>query len=225
MHRRNNSQMKSSIGICSVIFGTIFLVSASFECGYAQQAQKDDVPPRFQHSLDLFHGGHCQEAWSELWKLAQNRDYYALYILASTVVSPPFRFLPASETDRLSAVSRAHIGTDVIEKIYFPTMIYATLTSETINFPFSIDTLRSLIPTIIAHSRDLDPIASKGVIDCFASKEPSEICVRLAIESHLIPEYDAFIATVNQINQTRLRVECETSSGERVPKSWNSKKN
>jgi hypothetical protein len=216
MHR--NSPMKSSVGICSAIFGVIFLVSAGFECSYAQQASKDDVPPRFQHSLDLFHGGHCQESWNELWKLAQNRDYYALYILAGTMVSHPFRFSTASDIDRLSAVSRADIGADVIAKIYLPMMIYATLTSETINGPFSIDTVRSLIPIPIAHSRNLDPVVSKGVIDCFASKEPSEVCVRLAIESHLIPEYDAYIATVNQINQTRLHVECETYPKIGIPK-------
>jgi hypothetical protein len=218
MHCRRNSQ-KSSIGISSAIFGAIFLVSASVECSYAQQALKDDLPPRFQHSLDLLHGGHCQEAWSELWRLAQSRDYYALYILAGTLVAHPFRFSTASGTN-----PTANEFNPIVEKIFVPMMIYATLTSETINGPFSIDTVRQLIPTAIAHGPDLDPIASKRVIDCFASKEAPQVCVKLAIESQLIPEYDAYIATVNQINQTSVHIECDTTSGDRMPKSEFQKK-
>jgi hypothetical protein len=202
--------MKSSIGKRSAIFGAIFLVSASFDCSYAQQASKDDLPSRFQHSLDLFNGGHCQEAWNELWKLAQNRDYYALYILAGSALGQSFRLSVAS-------------GTNIAEKIYLPMEIYATLTSETISLPFSIDMIRRLIPTTIAYSRDLDPLISKKVTDCFASKESPEVCARLAVESHLIPEYDAYIATVNQINQASLHVEC--AWGDRIPKSRDPQKN
>jgi hypothetical protein len=99
--------------------------------------------------------------------------------------------------------------------------IYATLTSETIISPFSIETIRrSLIPATIAHSRDLDRSNSKIVVDCFGSAEPPEVCVRLAIERRLIPEYDAYIAAVNSLNKTSLHIECATSAGHGILKKF-----
>jgi hypothetical protein len=71
--------MKPSIGKAFAVLGVILLLGLSLQCASAQEAPKDDVPSRFQHSLHLFHQKRCQEAWDELWKLAQAKDYYALY--------------------------------------------------------------------------------------------------------------------------------------------------
>ena len=98
---------------------------------------------------------------------------------------------------------------ETVVKLYLPMEIYATLTSEIVNSPFSIEAIRrSVIPGTIARSRDLDRGNSKIVMDCFGSTELPEACVRLAVERGLIPDYDAYIATVNSLNKTSLRVEC-----------------
>ena len=193
--------MKPSIGKACAIFGVIFLASLSAQRACAQEASKDKVPSRFQHALDLFDQKRCQEVWDELWRLAQTKDYYALYLLTGSLVAHPFIITGAS-------------GTELNEKMFLPMAIYATLTSEMISWPFSIETIRhSLIRGIIADRRDRDRGAGKMVIDCFESRESPEVCVKLAIERRLIPEYDAYIATVNLINKTQLHVECETHLG------------
>jgi hypothetical protein len=196
--------MKPSIGKAFAMFGAISLLSLGMQCACAQEAPKD--PPRFQLALDLIDQRRCQEAWDELWRLAQTKDYYALYLLTGSEFGHPFVFTSAS-------------GIDFWEKVYLPMEIYATLTPETIRYPFSIEMIRrSLIPSTLAHSRDLDPSASKTVIDCFKSTESPEVCVKLAIERRVIPDYDAYIATVNLINKTSLHVECETPLG--IPKEF-----
>jgi hypothetical protein len=188
--------MKPSIGKAFAVLGVILLLGLSLQCASAQEAPKDDVPSRFQHSLHLFHQKRCQEAWDELWKLAQAKDYYALYILTGSVLGRSLGF--TGTTDVKTFV-----------KVYLPMEIYATLTSETISSPFSIETIRrSIIPATIAFDRDLDRSDSKMVVDCFASTEPQEVCVGLAVERGLIPEYDAYIAAVNLLNKTSLHVEC-----------------
>ena len=194
--------MSLAIGKAFAAFGVVSLLCLGLQRARAEEASKDKFPPRFQHALDLIDQRRCQEAWDELWRLAQARDYYALYVLAGSVLGHPFRFTGVTDVE-------------TIVKIYLPMEIYATLTPETINWPFSIDMIRrSLIPATIAVNRDLDRSIGKIVADCFASSEPAEVCVRLATERRLIPEYDAYIATVNLINKTSLHVECETSPAE-----------
>lgn len=187
-----------------MIAGVICFTGPSVQCIYAQGLSKDDLPSRFQHSLDLFDRGLCQESWNELWRFAQKRDYYALYLLAGTSIAHSFRFV-FSDASRIKMEAT---GVNLVEKIYVPMEIYATLASETIKGPFSIELIRHLISTSKAHGREIDPVVGKQVKDCFASNESSETCVRLAIESHFIPEYEQYIATVNEINQGSLRVEC-----------------
>lgn len=197
--------MKPSIGKACAIFSVIFLTSLGVQRARAEDASKDKVPSRFQHALDLFDQRRCQEVWDELWRLAQTKDYYALYLLTGSLVAHPFRITGASGTE--------------IREMVLPMEIYATLTSEMISWPFSIETIRhSLIPGTIAHGHDRDRGAGKIVIDCFESTESPEVCVKLAIEHRLIPEYDAYIATVNLINKTSLHVECETGLG--VPREF-----
>jgi hypothetical protein len=199
--------MKPSIGKACAIFGAVLLTGLGVQRACAQEASKDEVPSRFQHALDLFHQKRCQESWDELWRLAQTKDYYALFLLTGSLVAHPFIITGAS-------------GTELNEKMFLPMAIYATLTSEMISSPFSIETIRhSLIRGIIAYRRDGDRGAGKTVIDCFESSESPEVCVKLAIERRLIPEYDAYIATVNLINKTQLHVECETS-GLGFPKEY-----
>jgi hypothetical protein len=198
--------MSLSIGKAFAAFGVVSLLCLGLQRAHAEEASKDKFPPRYQHSLDLIDERRCQEAWDELWKFAQARDYYALYLLAGSVFGHPFRFTGAADVETLV-------------KVYLPMEIYATLTPEMINSPFSIETIhRSLIPSTLVHSRDLDRSASKIVIDCFESTESAEVCVRLAIERRVIPDYDAYIATVNLINKTSLHVECETALG--IPKEF-----
>jgi hypothetical protein len=200
--------MKSSIGKAFAMFGVIFFLGLSLERACAQEAPKDEVPSRFQRALDLVHQRRCQEAWDELWKFAQTKDHYALYILTGSALGHSFSFTGAT-------------GVETLVKLYLPMEIYATLTSETIISPFSIETIRrSLIPATIAHSRDLDRSNSKIVVDCFGSTEPPEVCVRLAIEGRLIPEYDAYIAAVNSLNKTSLHIECATSAGHGILKKF-----
>ena len=96
-------------------------------------------------------------------------------------------------------------------------LIYATLTTETIMWPFSLEVIRhEFIPGVIALSHDLDRRDSKIVVDCFASTERAEVCVRLAIDRRVIPEFDAYIGAVSALNKTSLHVECATS-GESLP--------
>jgi hypothetical protein len=200
--------MSLSIGKAFAAFGVVSLLSLSLPHACAQETSKDRVPSRFQHALDLIDQRRCQEAWDELWRLAQAKDYYALYLLTGSEFGHPFTFTVAS-------------GIDLREKVFRPMEIYATLTSEMISWPFSIEAIRrSWIPSTLVHSRDLDRSASKIVIDCFESTESAEVCVRLAIERRVIPDYDAYIATVNLINKTLLHVECETSSALRIPKEF-----
>ena len=189
--------MKPSIGKAFAIFGVISLLSLSLQHACAQEARKDKDPPRFRHAHDLIDQRRCQEAWDELWRLAQTRDYYALYFLTGSEFGQPFTLIGASAID--------------MEKIFLPIEIYATLTSETISWPFSIEMIRhSFIPSTLRRSRDLDRSASKAVIDCFQSTASPEVCVRLAIERRVVPDYDAYIATVKLMNKTSLRVGCET---------------
>lgn len=200
--------MSLSIGKAIAAFGVVSLLCLGLQRAHAEEASKDKFPPRYQHSLDLIDERRCQEAWDELWKFAQARDYYALYVLAGSMLGHPFRFTGVTDVE-------------TIVKIYLPMEIYATLTPETINWPFSIDTIRrSLIPGMLVQSRDLDRSTIKIVVDCFESRESSEVCVRLAIERRVIPDYDAYIATVNLINKTLLHVECETPSALRIPKEF-----
>lgn len=188
--------MKASIGKAFAVFGAISLLGFSSPRACAQEAPKDGVPSRFRHSLDLLHQGRCQEAWDELWKFAQTKDYYALYLLTGSVFGHPFKLTGVTDVE-------------TVVRLYLPMEIYATLTSEIINSPFSIETIRrSVIPATIARGRDFDRSNSKMVVDCFSSAEPQDACVRLAIERRLIPEYDAYIAMVNSLNKTSLRVEC-----------------
>ncbi|MBR0899195.1 hypothetical protein JQ616_29955 [Bradyrhizobium tropiciagri] len=190
--------MRASIGKAFAVCGAVVLFGLSSQGGCAQEALKDEIPSRFRHSLDLLHKGRCQEAWDELWKFAQTKDYYALYLLTGSVFGHPFKLTGATDVE-------------TVVKLYLPMEIYATLTSEIINSPFSIEAIRrSVIPATIARSRDLDRSNSKMVVDCFGSTEPQEACVRLATQGRLIPEYDAYIAMVNSLNKTSLRVECET---------------
>ncbi len=107
-----------------------------------------------------------------------------------------------------------------MEKVFLPMPFYATRSSEIgSESPFSMQAVRSLIPAIMnAFRNDLDHNGSKIVVDCFSSKEVSEACVRLAIKNHIIPEYDDYIVAVNQINQNGMRVECDTSTGDSLPK-------
>jgi len=191
------------------MFGVISLLSLGLQRACAQEAPKDKDPPRFRHVHDLVDQRRCQEAWDELWRLAQTRDYYALYVLTGSGFGYPFTLTGASAID--------------MEKIFLPMEIYATLTSETIRWPFSIEIIRrSLIPSTLGRSRDLDRDASKAVIDCFQSTVSPEVCVRLAIERRVVPDYDAYIATVNLMNKTSLHVGCETPPDpgilKRIPK-------
>lgn len=199
--------MKASIGKAFAVFGAVVFLGFSSPCACAQAASKDGVPPRFQNSLDLFDQRRCQEVWDELWKFAQTRDYYALYLLAGSAVAHPFRLTGVADAQTLV-------------KLYLPMLIYATLTTEKNTSPFSLEVIRrELIPGVIALSRDLDRSDSKIVIDCFASTEPQEGCVRLAVERHLIPEYDAYIAAVHSLNES-LRIECAIPAGGAIPKEF-----
>lgn len=190
--------MKVLIGKAFAVFVVVFLVGLSSQHVCAQAASKDEIPSRFRHTFDLLRQERCGEAWDELWKFAQTKDYYALYLLTGSVFGHPFKLTGAS--------------VETVVKLYLPMEIYATLTSEIINSPFSIEAIRrSVIAGTIASSRDLDRDNSKMVIDCFGSAEPAEACVRLAIERELIPDYDAYVATVNSLNKTSLHVECATT--------------
>ena len=192
------SLMKPSIGKAFAMFGVISLLSLSLQRACAQEAPKDKDPPRFRHAHDLIDQRRCQEAWDELWRLAQTRDYYALYLLTGSEFGYPFTITGASVTE-------------IREKVFLPMEIYATLTSETISYPFSIEIIRrSFIPSTLGRSHDLDRSANKAVIDCFQSTASPEVCVRLAIERRVVPDYDAYIATVNLMNKTSLRVGCQT---------------
>jgi len=194
---RVSAALKVCIGAALSLAISISLLSLSLQRACAQEAPKDKTPPRFQHAFYLIDQRRCQEAWDEFWRLAQTRDYYALYLLTGSELGHPFVFTGASAID--------------MEKIYRPMEIYATLTPEAISWPiFSIERLRrSWIPSTLGRSRDLDRSASKAVIDCFESTAPPEVCVRLAIERRVIPDYDAYIATVNLMNKTSLHVGCE----------------
>lgn len=192
--------MPASIRKAFAVLGVISLLGLGSQRACAQEAPKDDIPSRFKHSFDLLHQARCQELWDELWKFAQTKDYYALYLLTGSVFGYPFRI--AGTTD-----------VETFVKLYLPMEIYATLTSEKISSPFSIETIRrSVIPATIALSRDLDPSDSKVVVDCSESTEQPEVCVRLAIERRVIPKYDAYTAAVNSLNKTSLHVECATSA-------------
>jgi len=185
--------MPKLIGKAFSLFGIVSLICLGSQATYAQDSPKD--PSRFQHFHDLFHQRRCQEAWDELWKLARAKDYYALYILTGTALG------------RSIILRGADLETLV--KIHLAMEVYATLTSESISYPFSIETIRrDIIPATISVARSLDRAESRKVIDCFSSAQPAEVCVRLAIERHLIPEYEAFIAKVESLNRTTLHVDC-----------------
>jgi hypothetical protein len=115
--------MRPSIGKAFAMFGVISLLSLSLPRACAQEAPKDKDPPRFRYAHDLIEQRRCQEAWDELWRLAQTKDYYALYLLTGSELGYPFTLTGVSVID-------------LREKVFLSMKIYATLTSETISWPF-----------------------------------------------------------------------------------------
>lgn len=170
--------------------------------GYGQVSSDPRVPERFAKSIDLFNHGHCQDAWNEIWRLAADRDYYALYLLLVSAMAPPFK---------LSGISQSEIRSEIL----LPMAFYAPLAPNIDNDPISPDGIRTgIIPEFLETPRaDADIVRTKTVLECLKSKEVFGVCVNLAIKSHLIPSYPKYIATVNQLNRSRLRVECNTSGG------------
>jgi hypothetical protein len=190
----------------STLLGAFSLICLTVVHCCANELRGATAPARFAKSLDLFNKGQCQDAWKEMWKVAATGDYYALYILAGQVVlAHPYKF---------SGVTQ-----DEFRKILIPMVFYATLAPETDNNPFSANDIRkNFIPGLLeASNADINQPTRGAVLDCFKSNASSSECVKLAVETHVIPAYDGYIAAVTEINQTKLQVTCNRSGGEAPP--------
>jgi hypothetical protein len=186
--------------------GALFLVCFTVGHSYANELRGATTPARFTKWPELLNGGQCQEAWNEIWKLAATGDYYALYILTGQMVfAHPYKFSGVTEVE--------------FRKIILPMDFYATLAPGTEDQPFSANDVREhFIPAFLeAFDTDINQLNGKMVLDCFKSKASSGECVNLAVQKHVIPAYDEYIATVADINQTKLRVSCNKTGGEAPP--------
>jgi hypothetical protein len=190
----------------SALLGAFSLICLTVDLGCANELRGATAPALFTKSLELFNSGQCQEAWNEMWKLAAAGDYYALYILAGQVVlAHPYKFSRVTQVE--------------FRKILIPMAFYATLAPGTDDQPFSANDIRKkFIPAFLeASDADINQLNRRMVLDCFKSKASSGACVNLAVENHVIPAYDDYIATVTEMNQTRLQVTCNGSGGEAPP--------
>jgi hypothetical protein len=192
---------------CLLVLIFIFAIGVNLNRGFAQNqtqaSAEEKVPPRFKKIMELFNNGRCDEAWSETWKFAYNKDYYAFYLLTGSL---PFHSF------KLTGISQGDFAT-----MFLSVPFYGSLSSEVDNSsPFSIKEVRSLAPTFV-NLLSHDEKGNKIVVDCLTSQEPSEVCVRLAIENAIIPKFDEYIEAVQKINRGKLRVECDHSESYRMP--------
>jgi hypothetical protein len=182
---------------CAIAGLILVIWSASFQCW--AQASSAKVPERFKGPTELVRELRCQEAWNELWKIAADGDYYALYLLTGSAVVHTFGLSGASKSEA--------------DKIFLPMVFYATLAQGTDDQPFTTKSVRRIIPHIVGKlGVDANDRGTAEVMECLRSDADAESCVTLAIRNHLIPPYEEYIATVAKINQGTLRVHCDTST-------------
>jgi hypothetical protein len=192
---------KTIIAKC-IIVGVVVAAFGIISCGAAEVATKDKILPGIDDILGLDRAGHCQQAWDVAWLLAENKDYAA-----------PLALLRDSEWLRISSstLHKAEIRT-ALGDLIVPISIYAALRSERdgdLAWQYGRDgiEMRKKAPKIL---RRLPP-ETKGrdvVISCFKSTEPSEVCVKLAVENHIIPAYDDYISAVKSLGKS-IRIECQ----------------
>jgi hypothetical protein len=135
----------------------------------------------------------CQQAWNEIWRHAAGGDYCAVYEVAVSLGAHPFRMSRGSPAET--------------RKVFLPSVFYATLASGTEEErQFIRETVAPAVLEVLA--ADIHQDKSKE-LDCLKSTASPNVCVKMAVDDHLIPSYDEYIRTVQEINRSHLRVSCD----------------
>jgi len=185
------SRLKWHVPLC--------LLSAIYFTGSCYPQSASNAGPcatRFTKVGDLLDRGQCQQAWNEIWRHAADGNYCAVYEVAMSLAAHPFKMSGASP--------------DEIRKVFLPSVFYAALASGTEEErQFIRGTVAPGVLEVLA--ADIQQDKSKE-LDCLKSKASPDVCVKMAVDDHLIPTYDEYIRTVQEINRSHLRVSCQPTT-------------
>lgn len=185
-----------------VLLSLISVIYFTVACCAQNTSSTGPCATRFTKVGDLLDRRQCQQAWNEIWRLAAGGDYCAVYEVAMSIAAHPFKMSGASPA--------------AIRKVFLPSVFYATLASGTEEERrFIRETIAPGVLEVLA--ADIDQDKSKE-LDCLKSKASPDVCVKMAVDDHLIPSYDEYIRTVQGINRSHLRVSCDSSNAEGLPR-------